>query len=92
MPAKEHLIEVGFDPTLGARPLRRAIQREVEDRLSEKILQGELNAGDHVHVDYVDGAYVFTTTTRVDPVGVGVNTSAAIGTGPATPDLAITSD
>jgi ATP-dependent Clp protease ATP-binding subunit ClpC len=92
VPAKEHLIEVGFDPTLGARPLRRAIQREVEDRLSEKILQGELNAGDHVHVDYVDGAYVFTTTTRVDPVGVGVNTSAAIGTGPATPDLAITSD
>ncbi|KFF59143.1 NDP-hexose 4-ketoreductase, partial [Cryobacterium sp. MLB-32] len=90
--AKEHLIEVGFDPTLGARPLRRAIQREVEDRLSEKILQGELNAGDHVHVDFVDGKFVFVTTSRAEAVGVGVNTSASVGTGPATPDLAITSD
>jgi len=92
LPAKEHLIEVGFDPTLGARPLRRAIQREVEDRLSEKILQGELNAGDHVHVDYVDGEYIFTTTARAEPVGVGVNTTAAVGTGPSSPDLAITSE
>ncbi|NKF31868.1 ATP-dependent Clp protease ATP-binding subunit, partial [Pseudomonas sp. BGM005] len=41
--AKERLIEIGFDPALGARPLRRAMQHEVEDRLSEKILHGELN-------------------------------------------------
>jgi ATP-dependent Clp protease ATP-binding subunit ClpC len=60
--AKDRLIEIGFDPALGARPLRRAIQREVEDKLSEKILQGELNAGDHVHVDLVDNEFVFTTT------------------------------
>jgi len=59
--AKEHLIKIGFDPSLGARPLRRAIQREVEDRLSERILQGELTAGDHVHVDYVNDEFVFTT-------------------------------
>jgi len=59
--AKEQLIKVGFDPALGARPLRRAMQREVEDRLSERILQGELNAGDHVHVDFADGEFVFTT-------------------------------
>src|SRR5690606_22724710 len=39
VPAKEKLIEVGFDPALGARPLRRAMQREIEDRLSERILQ-----------------------------------------------------
>jgi ATP-dependent Clp protease ATP-binding subunit ClpC len=62
--AKEQLIKIGFDPTLGARPLRRAIQREVEDRLSERILQGELNAGDHVHVDFVDGEFVFTTSLQ----------------------------
>ena len=61
--AKERLIEVGFDPALGARPLRRAIQNEVEDRLSEKILHGEL--------------------------GAGINSSRSLGTGPATPDLAI---
>ena len=37
---------------MGARPLRRAVQHEIEDRLSEKILHGELNAGDHVKVDF----------------------------------------
>ena len=61
VPAKEQLIKVGFDPSLGARPLRRAVQHEIEDALSERILHGELNAGDHVHVDYLDGAFVFTT-------------------------------
>ena len=61
---KEQLIKVGFDPSLGARPLRRAIQHEVEDRLSERILQGELNSGDHVHVDFVDGEYVFATSRQ----------------------------
>ena len=64
VPAKERLIEVGFDPALGARPLRRAVQHEVEDRLSEKILHGELNAGDHVHVDFVDNEFVITTTRQ----------------------------
>ncbi len=62
--AKEQLIELGFDPALGARPLRRAMQREVEDRLSERILQGELSAGDHVHVDFKDGEFQFTTTRQ----------------------------
>jgi ATP-dependent Clp protease ATP-binding subunit ClpC len=61
VPAKEQLIKLGFDPSLGARPLRRAVQHEIEDALSEKILHGELNAGDHVHVDFIDGAFVFTT-------------------------------
>jgi ATP-dependent Clp protease ATP-binding subunit ClpC len=91
VPAKERLIEVGFDPALGARPLRRAVQHEVEDRLSEKILHGELNSGDHVHVDFRDGEFVFTTTQRALPVGVGVNANAAIGTGPVSPDLAAAS-
>src|SRR5690554_3495586 len=62
--AKAQLIKVGFDPALGARPLRRAIQSEVEDRLSERILEGQLGAGDHVHVDFVDGEYVFTTSRQ----------------------------
>jgi ATP-dependent Clp protease ATP-binding subunit ClpC len=88
VPAKERLIEVGFDPTLGARPLRRAVQHEIEDRLSERILHGELNSGDHVHVDFADNEFVFTTSTRKEPIGAGINATAAIGTGPATPDLA----
>ena len=48
--ARELLADVGFDPVLGARPLRRAIQREVEDALSERILFGELQPGQVVTV------------------------------------------
>ncbi|TAK70158.1 MAG: ATP-dependent Clp protease ATP-binding subunit [Actinomycetota bacterium] len=49
--AKELLAERGYDPVLGARPLRRTIQREIEDQLSEKILFGELRPGSIVVVD-----------------------------------------
>ncbi|HEX3816496.1 MAG TPA: AAA family ATPase, partial [Mycobacteriales bacterium] len=49
--AKELLAKRGFDPVLGARPLRRTIQREIEDALSEKILYGDLQAGHIVVVD-----------------------------------------
>ncbi len=49
--AKRLLARKGFDPVLGARPLRRTIQREIEDTLSEKILFGELKAGQIVVVD-----------------------------------------
>ena len=49
--AKKLLAERGYDPVMGARPLRRTIQREVEDSLSEKILFGELRPGHIVVVD-----------------------------------------
>ncbi|MBF6842256.1 NDP-hexose 4-ketoreductase, partial [Acinetobacter baumannii] len=49
--AKDLLALRGFDPVLGARPLRRTIQREIEDILSEKILYGEIGAGEIVTVD-----------------------------------------
>lgn len=64
--ARELLADKGFDPVLGARPLRRAIQREIEDALSEKILFGEIETGHHVVVD-VDGEgkeATFTFTPR----------------------------
>jgi ATP-dependent Clp protease ATP-binding subunit ClpC len=60
--AKELLAKRGYDPVLGARPLKRTIQREIEDVLSEKILFGDLSAGEIVAVD-VEGegkAAVFT--------------------------------
>ncbi|MGV1034410.1 MAG: ATP-dependent Clp protease ATP-binding subunit [Microbacteriaceae bacterium] len=85
--AKERLIDLGFDPSLGARPLRRAVQREVEDRLSEKILNGELEAGQHVHVDFADGEFVFTTQQREHPVAVGVHTGASIPAASVTPEI-----
>ena len=51
-PAAKHLLaEKGYDPVLGARPLKRAIQREIEDALSEKILFGELSSGQVVIID-----------------------------------------
>ncbi len=52
--AKEFLATVGYDPQLGARPLRRAIQRHVEDALSEKILYKHFNAGQIIVVDAED--------------------------------------
>ena len=80
--AKGQLIKLGFDPALGARPLRRAVQHEVEDKLSEKILHGELNAGDHIHVDFADGEFIFTTSRRGDMVGAGASAQSAITAGP----------
>jgi ATP-dependent Clp protease ATP-binding subunit ClpC len=64
--AKELLAEKGYDPVLGARPLRRTIQREIEDLLSEKILFGELHAGQIVVVD-VEGDETKTFTFRGEP-------------------------
>jgi ATP-dependent Clp protease ATP-binding subunit ClpC len=49
--AKNHLARVGYDPALGARPLRRAIQRLIEDPVSEKILWKEFQAGETILVD-----------------------------------------
>ncbi|MYC29234.1 MAG: ATP-dependent Clp protease ATP-binding subunit [Chloroflexi bacterium] len=52
--AREYLGEKGFDPVLGARPLRRVIQNEVEDTLSDELLSGRLNDGDTAVVDVED--------------------------------------
>ena len=60
--AQARLIEEGWDPTMGARPLRRAVQQFVEDPLSERILQGELNPGDHVVVGHEGDEFTFTTS------------------------------
>jgi ATP-dependent Clp protease ATP-binding subunit ClpB len=49
--AKAHLARVGYEPAYGARPLKRAVQREVETPLGRKILAGEVRDGDHVRVD-----------------------------------------
>lgn len=44
--ATEKIADAGFDPVYGARPLRRAIQSQIEDKLSEEILEGKINAGE----------------------------------------------
>ena len=57
--AVAHLAESGFDKNYGARPVRRAIQTQIEDALAEKVLSGELKAGDAVAVDYEDEIITF---------------------------------
>jgi len=57
--ARRRLAAIGFDPSLGARPLRRAIQREVEDALAERILHGDLRPGQVTVIDCEDAALVF---------------------------------
>ena len=52
--------EEGFNPTLGARPLRRAVQHLLEDTLAEEMLQGNFREGDLIHADYCDEKVVFT--------------------------------
>ncbi len=56
---RDYLAEVGYDPVFGARPLKRVIQREVQDPLALAILRGEFREGDTVRVDVRDGRVVF---------------------------------
>lgn len=57
--ARQHLAEAGYDPVYGARPLKRVIQREVQDPLALALLRGEFAEGDIVRVDARDGQMVF---------------------------------
>jgi ATP-dependent Clp protease ATP-binding subunit ClpC len=62
--ARDLLADQGFDPTYGARPLRRAIQHLVEDELSEEMLKGAFRAGDLIQVDAIDSKLVFKTEQK----------------------------
>ena len=53
--ARDHIAEVGYDPTYGARPLKRAIQRELETELARRIVAGEFTEGMQVTVDATPG-------------------------------------
>ena len=50
----DHIAEVGFDEKFGARPLRRAIQNNIEDKLAEEVLDGNIKSGDTAQVTLVD--------------------------------------
>src|SRR5262249_23195782 len=65
--AKETLAKRGFDPVLGARPLRRTVQREIEDQVSEKILYGDLQPGHIVGVDVEGEGDTAKFTFRGEP-------------------------
>ena len=59
--AREFLAKTGFDPVYGARPLKRTIQRYIQDPLAMRILDGSINEGSQVAVDVKDGEVVFKT-------------------------------
>ncbi|MBE5064951.1 ATP-dependent Clp protease ATP-binding subunit [Bifidobacterium saeculare] len=78
--AKDLLAQKGFDPLLGARPLRRVIQRDIEDAISEKILLGELEDGQRVVVDAegegILGEFTFRGERFEEPELVGAASAA----------------
>jgi ATP-dependent Clp protease ATP-binding subunit ClpB len=65
--AKEALADAGWDPTYGARPLKRALQRLVENPLALRLLEGEFGEGDTVRVDARDGELVFEKARAAEP-------------------------
>ncbi|MEO7198228.1 MAG: AAA family ATPase, partial [Solirubrobacterales bacterium] len=72
--ARTLLGNLGYDPTYGARPLKRVIQRLLVDRLALKLLEGEFSEGDVLQVDAADGELVFSAAP---PVGRGVTVAAS---------------
>ena len=65
--ARTHLVRVGYDPTYGARPLKRAIQKEIETRLGRLILKGEVRDGQTVVIEYDAAGSELTFTTTAVP-------------------------
>jgi ATP-dependent Clp protease ATP-binding subunit ClpC len=76
--AKYFISDKGYQPELGARPLRRAIQQYIDDPLSERILTKEFRAGEIIIVDLVDGELVFRAMPGLEPPAAEL-----AGTGPA---------
>ncbi|MBT2575762.1 ATP-dependent protease ATP-binding subunit ClpC [Bacillus sp. ISL-51] len=64
--AKTKVADEGVDLEYGARPLRRAIQKHVEDRLSEELLRGNIDKGQHIVLDVEDGEFVVKTTAKTN--------------------------
>lgn len=57
--AVNHLADIGYDPTMGARPVKRVIQREILNELSRQILQGKINQSDNIIIDVIDDQFCF---------------------------------
>ncbi|HEY3742386.1 MAG TPA: ATP-dependent chaperone ClpB, partial [Bryobacteraceae bacterium] len=69
--ARTHLVKSGYDPTYGARPLKRAIQKEIETPLARKIIAGEVKDGQRLYIDATDSGL------RFEPLGESMTTSSA---------------
>ena len=76
--ARELLAELGYDPTYGARPLKRVLQKKLVDRLAMGLLNGEFREGDDVVVDAIDGELVFAATRRSEGADAGAATGEPV--------------
>jgi len=81
--AKDHLGKTGFDPVLGARPLRRLIQNEVEDRLSDELLADRIEAGDVALVDLDEEGNIIIKAKK----GAGVSSSEVSSSEVSSPEV-----
>ena len=70
--ARDRIAAVGYDPTFGARPLKRVIQQEIENPLAQEILRGELDEGSGIRVDFADERFTFAA---VDPSQTTIETA-----------------
>src|SRR5216684_1129971 len=80
-PAKDFLIDKGFDPQYGARPLRRTIQRMVEDPLAEGLLQGKFHPGDLIEASVIDDDLVLQVRNRIEQLPAPATPEAALSAG-----------
>ena len=74
--AKAEVVREGYDPTYGARPLRRTLQRRIENELAKRVLGGDFKDGEKVVVDFAEKLYVFRSEpgaarSRPDDTGTG---------------------
>ena len=67
--AKDFLVEKGYDPTYGARPMRRSVERFLEDPLAEEILKGSLHEGEPVQVTVDNNKLVFSQSAPATGAG-----------------------
>ena len=65
--AKAELVKEGYDRVYGARPLRRTVQRRIENPLARRILAGDFTEGDTIRVDYADGDFTFAKSAAAQP-------------------------
>jgi ATP-dependent Clp protease ATP-binding subunit ClpC len=65
--ATDLLVEKGYDPQYGARPMRRSVERFLEDPLAEEILKGKLVEGEPVQVTVADGKLIFSQNSPAAP-------------------------
>jgi len=79
--AKDFLIDKGFDPQYGARPLRRTIQRMVEDPLAEGLLQGKFHPGDLIEASVADDELILQVRNRIEQLPPPATPEAALSAG-----------